>query len=156
MASSNISYQKVSIKYGVLVGIAHVLFFLIMSLLDLLHIVELSFLSGIFLVIGICVAISRYKTAKNGEINYFQGLAIGATTGVVSSTVLALFLVIYISAVDSSYLASLQASALFPQSLSLLSLFVLAIVYGSWPGFWLAFIAMQWFKRRDPMSEHLR
>jgi hypothetical protein len=149
MASSNISYQKVSLKYGIFVGLAHIVYFLLMSVLGLNHIVELSFLSGIFLVIGIVVAIASYKKARGGTIQYFQGLAIGATTGVVSSTILALFLVIYLNTFGSGYLANLQASSLFPQSLSVLSVFVLTIVYGSWPGFWLAFIAMQWFKRAD-------
>ncbi|WP_187262320.1 DUF4199 domain-containing protein [Pontibacter beigongshangensis] len=149
MASENISYQKVSIKYGILVGLAHIVYFLLMRIFGVLHIVELSFLSGIFLVIGIVVAISNFKRARGGEINYFQGLAIGATTGVVSSTVLGLFLVAFITLFDSSYMANLQASSLFPESLSVLALFVLTIIYGSWPGFWLAFIAMQWFKTSD-------
>ncbi|TXK46405.1 DUF4199 domain-containing protein [Pontibacter qinzhouensis] len=149
MASENISYQKVSIKYGIFVGLAHIVYFLLMRVLGLQHIVELSFLSGIFLVIGICVAIANFKRARNGDINYFQGLAIGATTGVVSSTILGLFLVAYISMADASYLSNLQASSLFPESLSILALFVLTIIYGSWPGFWLAFIAMQWFKTAD-------
>ncbi|MBB6610098.1 DUF4199 domain-containing protein [Pontibacter sp. Tf4] len=149
MAIGRITYQKVSLKYGILVGIAHIVYFLLMGLLGLHDIVELSFLSSIFLVIGIVVAISNFKRAKNGEINYFQGLAIGATVGVVSSTILALFLVLYIGVFDSTYLAHLQASAYFPKSISLLALFALTIIYGSWPGFWLAFIAMQWFKRAD-------
>ncbi|HEY4651123.1 MAG TPA: DUF4199 family protein [Pontibacter sp.] len=149
MALGKITYQKVSLKYGILVGIAHIVYFLIMGVLGLHHVVELSFLSSVFLVIGIVMAISKFKRAKNGMINYFQGLAIGATVGVVSSTILALFLVLYITVFDATYLAHLQASAFFPQSISLLALFVLTIIYGSWPGFWLAFIAMQWFKRAD-------
>ncbi|WP_114781335.1 DUF4199 domain-containing protein [Botryobacter ruber] len=149
MASSNVSYQKVSLKYGIFIGLAHIVYFLLMGLLGLHHVVELSFLSGMFLVIGIIVAIASFKRARGGSIHYFQGLAIGATTGVVSSTILALFLAFYLSFFDSSYLANLQASALFPESISILSIFVLTIVYGSWPGFWLAFIAMQWFKRAD-------
>ncbi|MCC9137987.1 DUF4199 domain-containing protein [Pontibacter silvestris] len=147
MAPSNVSYQKVSLKYGIFVGIAHVLFFLLMRVLGFSNAIELSFISGIFLVIGICVALANFKKAKGGMINYFQGLAIGATVGVVSSTILALFLVLYVTTIDTAYLANLQASALFPESISVLALFALTIVYGSWPGFWLAFIAMQWFKK---------
>ncbi|MDO6392219.1 DUF4199 domain-containing protein [Pontibacter sp. BT731] len=149
MALSRITYQKVSLKYGIFVGIAHVLFFLVMRLLNLQNRVELSFLSAIFLIIGITVAISQFKKAKGGDINYFQGLAIGATTGVVSSTILALFMVIYLTTLDTAYLASLQSSSLFPVSLSVLSFFVLTIIYGTIPGFIIAFVAMQWFKREE-------
>ncbi|MDX5421119.1 MAG: DUF4199 domain-containing protein [Hymenobacteraceae bacterium] len=120
-----------------------------MRLFGLLHIVELSFFSGLFLIIGIVVAISKFKKIRNGMINYFQGLGIGATVGVVSSSILAVFLAIYISLLDATYLANLQASALFPESISLLWLFILTIVYGTVPGFLIAFIAMQWFKRPD-------
>lgn len=149
MALSRITYQKVSIKYGIFVGIAHIIYFLIMRLLNLENRVELSFLSAIFLIIGIAVAISKLKRARGGNINYFQGLAIGATTGVVSSTILALFLVVYVTVLDPAYLASLQSSSLFPISLSVLSLFVLTIIYGTIPGFLIAFVAMQWYKRAD-------
>lgn len=149
MALSKITYQKVALKYGIFVGIAHVLFFLVMRMLNLQNRVEFSFLSALFLVVGIAVAISQFKKAKGGNMNYFQGLAIGATTGVVSSTILALFLVIYVTTLDTAYLASLQSSSLFPVSLSVLSLFVLTIIYGTIPGFIIAFVAMQWFKRED-------
>ncbi|MFD2245076.1 DUF4199 domain-containing protein [Pontibacter ruber] len=157
MAFTNVSYQKVSLKYGIFVGLAHIVFFLIMRIFGLLHIVELSFFSSIFLIIGIVVAIANFKRARNGDINYFQGLAIGVTVGVVSSTLLALFLVFYISLFDATYLSNLQASSLFPRGLSMIALFALTIVYGTWPGFIIAFVAMQWYKRADhTMPERIR
>ncbi len=149
MALGKVTYQKVSLKYGIFVGIAHILYFLLMRLLGLENRVELSLLSGLFLVIGIVMAISSYKRAVHGMINYLKGLAIGATVGVVSSTILALFLVLYLTVIDPAYLASLQVSSLFPQHISVLTVFVLTILYGTVPGVWLAFIAMQWFKRPD-------
>lgn len=149
MASSNVSYQSVAIKYGILVGLAHIVYFVLMWIFGLLEVVELSFLSGILLVIGICVAISRFKSMRGGMLHYLQGLGIGATVGVVSSAILALFLVIFLSAFRTGYIENLQASALFPESLTKLSLFILTIVYGAVPGLWIGFIAMQWFKRRD-------
>lgn len=156
MAQSNVTYQKVSIKYGIFVGIAHIVYFLLMRILGLQDVIELSFLSAVFLIIGIIVAIANYKKALKGHINYLKGLAIGATVGVVSSSLLAIFMVVYISIFDSAYLDYLQASYLFPQSLTILSLFVLAIIYGTWPGFLIAFIAMQWFKEADhTMTKHV-
>lgn len=149
MASGNVSYQSVSIKYGVIVGIVHIVYFLLMWALGLQEVVELSFISGIFLVIGIVVAISRFKKIKSGTIHYFQGLGIGATVGAVSSIILAIFLMLFVSTLGKEYLLSLQASYLFPVSLSKLSLFLITIIYGTVPGVWIAFIAMQWFKRRD-------
>ncbi|MBJ6117981.1 DUF4199 domain-containing protein [Pontibacter sp. BT310] len=148
MAIEKVSYQKIAIKYGILVGVAHIIYFLIMGIFGLQDVVELSFLSGIFLVIGIIVAISKYKRMNN-MVEYFSGLGIGATVGVVSSVLLAIFLVLYISLYRATYLENLQASSLFPESISLVWLFVLTIFYGTIPGFFIAFIAMQWFKRAD-------
>lgn len=149
MASGNVSHINVAIKYGVLVGIAHIVYFILMGVFGLQHIVELSFISSVFLIIGIVKAITNFKRLKGGMISYFNGLGIGVITGLVSSIILAIFLVIYISLIDASYLQNLQASALFPEGLSMLALFALTIVYGTWPGFFIAFIAMQWYKRPD-------
>lgn len=149
MALAKRSHINTAIKYGILVGVAYIIYFILMGVFDLLEIVELSFFSSIFLIIGIVMAISAHKRQRNGMINYFQGLGIGLVTGLVSSLMLAIFLVIYISTFAQEYFDSLQASALFPEGLSMLSLFALTIVYGLWPGLFIAFIAMQWFKRPD-------
>ncbi|MBC5991448.1 DUF4199 domain-containing protein [Pontibacter cellulosilyticus] len=149
MAYKNVSYQSVAIKYGIIVGIVHIVYFLLMWALGLQEIVELSFFSAVFLIVGIIVAISRFKKIRDGKIQYFQGLGIGATTGAVSSIILAIFLMIFVSTVGQEYLYSLQTSYLFPESLSKLSLFLTTIVYGTIPGLFIAFIAMQWFKRPD-------
>ena len=147
MAFTSVSYQKVALKYGIFVGLAHIVYFLLMRVFGLLHIVELSFFSSVFLIIGITMAIANFKRARGGEIDYFQGLAMGVTVGVVSSTILALFMVFYIGLFDATYLSNLQASAIFPRGLSMIALFALTIVYGTWPGFIIAFVAMQWYKR---------
>jgi hypothetical protein len=149
MASGKITYQNVAIKYGILVGMAHIVYFLIMSLLGLHEYIELSFISSLFLIIGIIIAISKFKRAKGGMIRYFDGLGIGAIVGAVSSILLGIFLVVYISTANATYLENLQASALFPEGISLISLFLITIIYGTIPGFLIGFIAMQWFKRAD-------
>ena len=115
----------------------------------LLEIVELSFLSGFLLVIGIVVAISNLKKVKGGAIGYLEGLGMGATVGAVSSAILALFLAIFLSSINTGYIENLQASALFPRGLTVLAMSVLTIVYGTIPGLLIGFIAMQWFKRED-------
>ena len=149
MASSNVSYQNIAVKYGILVGIVYIVYFILMWAIGVSEIVELSFISGLFLVIGIVIAISNYKKVRRGGIRYLEGFGIGATVGAVSSAILALFLMIFLSTLDAEYLAQLQASSLFPEGLSMFLLFVLTILYGTIPGALIAFIAMQWFKREE-------
>lgn len=149
MATAKVSFQNISVKYGLLVGVAHIVYFLLMRLLDLIHIVELSYLSGIFLVIGIVMGISKYKRLRGGMINYFEGLGIGVITAFVSSLILALFLVLFVTVFDDTYINNLSTSGLFPEGLSVLAMFWIAVAHGTWPGFFIAFISMQWFKRAD-------
>lgn len=145
----DVSFQNLGIKYGILVGVAHIAFFLLMRLLNLIHNVGLSFLSGVFIVIGIVLAISKYKKLRGGVVRYFEGLAIGTITAGVSSLMIGLFLVLFVTVIDSTYLDALSASGLFPEGLSVLSMFLVTLVEGTIPGFIVAFIAMQWFKRQD-------
>ncbi|MHA6248440.1 DUF4199 domain-containing protein [Pontibacter sp. CAU 1760] len=149
MASTNVSFQNVAIKYGILVGIAHIVFFLLMWMLGFSENVELSYLSGIFLIIGIVVAISNYKRKSGGIVHYFPGLAIGVITAFVSSLILGLFLLVFVTTLNREYLDALSTSGLFPEGLSVLSMFLVTLVHGTLPGFFIAFISMQWFKRRD-------
>lgn len=144
-----VSFQNLAVKYGILVGVAHIAYFLLMRILGLIHNIGLSYLSGIFLVVGIVLAISKYKKLKGGMLRYFEGLAIGAITAAVSSLILGLFLVLFVTVFDSTYLDALSASGLFPEGLSVLSLFLVTLLEGTVPGFLVAFIAMQWFKRPD-------
>ncbi|RIJ41818.1 DUF4199 domain-containing protein [Pontibacter oryzae] len=149
MTNANVSFQNIAVKYGLLVGLAHIAYFLLMRLLSLINIVELSYLSGLFLVAGIVMAISKFKRIKGGVINYFEGLGIGVVTAFVSSLMLALFLVLFVTLFDDTFVDSLSASALFPEGLSILTMFWITVAHGTWPGFFIAFIAMQWFKRQD-------
>lgn len=149
MATAKVSFQNIAIKYGLMVGAAHIVYFLLMRLLNLIHIVELSYLSGIFLIIGIIVSISKFKRLRGGMINYFEGLGIGVVTAFISSLILAVFLVVFVTLLDDTYINSLSTSALFPEGLSVLTMFWIAVAHGTWPGFFIAFIAMQWFKRPD-------
>ena len=149
MVYKKVSFQNLAIKYGIMVGVAHVAFFLFMRLLNLIHNVGLSFLSSIFIIIVIVMAISKYKKLKGGVLHYFEGLAIGAITAGVSSLILGLFLVLFVTVIDSTYLDALSASGLFPEGLSVLSMFLVTLLEGTIPGFIVAFVAMQWFKRQD-------
>ncbi|MBF9254758.1 DUF4199 domain-containing protein [Pontibacter sp. 172403-2] len=149
MAYTKVSFQNLAIKYGLLVGVAHIAYFLLMRILGLIHNIGLSYLSGVFLLIGIVVAISKYKKLQGGMLRYFEGLGIGAITAAVSSLILALFLVLFVTLFDSTYIQALSASGLFPEGLTVLSLFLVTLLEGSVPGFIATFVIMQWFKRQD-------
>ncbi len=149
MAFRKVSFQNLAIKYGLWVGVAHVAFFLFMRLLNQIQNISLSFLSSIFVIIGIVMALAKYKKLNAGKLEYFTGLAIGTITAAVSSLILGLFLVFFVIVVDRTYLDALSASGLFPEGLSIISMFLVTLLEGTIPGFIVAFIAMQWFKRRD-------
>ncbi len=149
MEYPHISIQKTSIKYGVFTGLAHIIYFLLLILTGLVEVIELHFLTGIILVVGVVVAISRFKAARKGMIDYLQGLGLGLFVGLVSSAIFAVAQVVGDYLFSMVFTEAYRSSNLFFSDLSIWVQAVLWIVFGIWIGALTGFIAMQYFKRPD-------
>lgn len=144
--------EKISIKYGLFTALSLILYFLLMKLLGLVHIVELRFLNGLILTVGIVIAIRALKKVKEGNIGYFQGLGTAFLTASIATVLFAAFMLIYIKAFDDSLIEVLSADNLFGERVSStpgLVVFMVLMIEGMVSGFMIGFIAMQYFKRRD-------
>ncbi len=144
--------EKIGLKYGLLTAVGLIVYFLLMRLLGLEHIIELRFLNGVFMAIGVVIAIRSYKISLNGEIPYFKGIGAGLITAVVATVIFASFMLIYIKAFDNRLLEVLSAESLFGERMSItpgIVVFVVLMLEGVISGFFISFIAMQWFKRPD-------
>ena len=147
--------EKVALKYGLLTAAALILYFLLMKLLGLAHIVELRYLNAIILAIGIVLAIKGFKTSLNGEIKYFKGIGTGILTAVVATLVFAAFMLIYVKALDDTFIEVLSAEELFGDRMEGtpgLVVFTVLVLEGFISGFLVSFIAMQWFKSGNPQD----
>lgn len=144
--------EKIGIKYGLLTALGLVVYFLLMKVFGLSHIIELRFLNAIILTLGIVISIRNFKKMKNGNIGYFQGLGIAFLTALVATVLFATFMLVYVKAFDDSLLEVLSAENLFGERIEStpgLVIFIVLMLEGVISGFMIGFIAMQYFKRRD-------
>ncbi|MBD1395981.1 DUF4199 domain-containing protein [Pontibacter sp. JH31] len=144
--------EKVGLKYGLFTAFGLIGYFLLMKLIGLEQIIELRFLNGLIMAIGVTLAIRAYKISKNGEIGYFHGLGTGIITAVLATVIFAVFMVVYIKAFDDSLLDVLAGEQFFGENMAItpgVVIFMVLMVEGVISGFMVSFIAMQWFKRRD-------
>ena len=144
--------EKIGLKYGLLTAVGLIIYFLLMKLIGLSHIVELRFVNGIIMAIGVSLAIRGHKKRVHGMIGYFKGLGVGVITSVVATVLFAAFMLIFIKTVDQNLLDVLSADRYFGERMQVtpgIVIFSVLLLEGVISGFMISFIAMQWFKRRD-------
>lgn len=144
--------EKIGLKYGLLTAGGLVAYFLLMKLVGLVHIIELRFLNGIIMAIGVSMAIRAYKYKVHGKIGYFSGLGVGTLTAIVATTLFAALMLLYIKVAGESLVEVLSAERYFGdrvQSTPGVVVFSVLMLEGVISGVMIAFIAMQYFKQKD-------
>lgn len=144
--------EKIGLKYGLLTAAGLVGYFFLMRLLGYANIIELRFLNGIIMAIGVTMAIRSYKIREHGNIGYFSGLGVGAITAVVATTLFAVIMLLYIKIGGDALIATLAADKYFGErvmSTPGVVVFSVLMLEGVISGIMIAFIAMQYFKQRD-------
>ncbi|MHA6248441.1 DUF4199 domain-containing protein [Pontibacter sp. CAU 1760] len=144
--------EKIGLKYGLLTAAGFIAYFLLMKLVGLAHVVELRFLNGLIMAVGVVLAIKGLKKVSGGEVGYFKGLGTGMITAAVSTVLFATFMVVYAKLANGEMLEVLSAEDYFGQRIKStpgIVIFSVLMLEGVISGFMISFIAMQYFKRRD-------
>lgn len=141
-------FERIGIRYGLWVGTAYIVFFLLMKVLGLHERTEVAYVNGVFLIGGIVLALREYKRVTRNHIDYLPGLGVGFLTSLISSIILALFFIGY-STFDKEFASHVMTANLYGMSLSVLMIFLVIILQGTVAGTIIGFIAMQLFKRPD-------
>jgi hypothetical protein len=144
--------EKIGLKYGIFTALSLIAYFLLMKLIGLERIIELRFLNGVIMAVGVTLAIRGYKKFREGNIGYFSGLGVGIITAIIGTVVFAAFMVVYIKTFDHRLLEVLAGDQYFGDRLTItpgVVIFTVLMLEGVISGFMISFIAMQWFKRRD-------
>jgi hypothetical protein len=143
------SVEKTSLRYGIFTALACIGYFLLLKVLGLLDQIAYSFLLGIILTVGVCLAIAYYKRTNENRIAYLTGVGVGFVTGFVTSVLFGLFFVVY-STIDPTFVEAMRTRNLFGLDFSITAVFFLAIVMqGVMIGAFIGYIAMQYFKNPD-------
>lgn len=144
--------EKLSLKYGLFTAIALIAYFLLMKVIGLVHILELRFLNGVILAVGIVLALKAYKKVKHGNIPYLGGLGLAFLTALSATVIFAVFMLVYIKGFDDTLLEVIAADQLFGERVAStpgIVIFMVLMMEGVISGAMIGFIAMQFFKRQD-------
>ncbi|AHJ97663.1 DUF4199 domain-containing protein [Hymenobacter swuensis] len=154
MATTQLTPETNGVRYGLFTAGGMVLYFLIASLFGLSERIELSFLNGVILAVGICLAIAQYKRFRHGRMPYLHGFATGIITAIVASVVFSLFFILYAGVLNRHIMDGIRAQDLFGFDLSVTIAFLAIILQGAMSGMIISLIAMQYYKSPDhkPMT----
>jgi len=96
---------------------------------------------------GVSLAFRNYSRITGSGINYFDGLGLGIKTTLVSVLPFALFIFIYLM-IDGAFMETIRQKEMFGSYLNPFLLSFLIAFEGSLSGFFIAFVLMQYYKRR--------
>lgn len=144
--------EKIGLKYGFLIAAGLILYFLIMRMVGLSHILEFRFLNAVIMAIGIVLALRAYKKSKQGKIGYLNGLGTAFLASLVGTSIFSVFMLFFIKAFDDSLMDVLTSNQMVGEqvvSTPGLVIFMVLMLEGVISGAMIGFIAMQFFKRAD-------
>ncbi|MCA8830118.1 DUF4199 domain-containing protein [Hymenobacter pini] len=149
MATSHLTPEANGVRYGLFTAGGMMLYFLVASLFGLTEHIELSFLNGLILAIGICLAIVHYKNYRHGRMPYLHGFGTGIITAVVASVAFGFFFILYAGVLNRHIMDGIRAQDLFGFDLSVTIAFLAIVLQGAMSGVIISLIAMQYYKSPD-------
>ncbi|RSK45242.1 DUF4199 domain-containing protein [Hymenobacter rigui] len=154
MATTHLTPETNGVRYGLFTAGGMMLYFLLASLFGLAERIELSFLNGVIMVIGICMAIVHYKRYRHGRMPYLHGFGTGIITAGVASIAFGFFFILYAGVLNRHIMDGIRAQDLFGFDLSVTIAFLAIILQGAMAGVIISLIAMQYYKSPDhkPMT----
>jgi hypothetical protein len=99
---TTVTTSNVAIRYGLIVGVALIVYTLILQLSGQAGNTALAMLSYIILIAGIVLGHNYFKTNGDGFMTMGQGIGIGTLISLISGVLSGIFSYIYIQFVDSS------------------------------------------------------
>jgi hypothetical protein len=149
MSSNNISVERVAVKYGLIIFISLVAYFLFMKLVGLFEIHELRALNFFIMFAGIWKALTYYK--KETGLSFFGGIGLGSLTAIIGVLPFAIFIFFYLQA-DTQFMHNIVATEAFGQYLNPYILAFLIAFEGGISGVLVSFGMMQFLKKSRLVS----
>ena len=99
--NNQVSTARLALKWGVILGVALIIYSLILYLTDNVGNNKLGWISFIISIGGLVLAMRDYRTLNGGFMSYGEGLSIGTLTSGVSGLLSSLFSVFYTTVIDT-------------------------------------------------------
>lgn len=98
------STARIALKYGVITGVASIVYNVILIITEKNQNQALSALGLIIMVAGMVYAMREFKTENNGYMSYGQGLGIGTLIAAISGLLGATFMMFYTQFIDTNFM----------------------------------------------------
>ncbi len=146
----SVSFEKLSLKAGVIICFAYVIYFIFMKNMNLLEVTELRSLNFVILLVGLYFTFRYYRMKSQMHIEYLKGISLGFFTSLISIVLFAIFILVYFSKIDPLLLQQLKNNApVMGQYLTPFSAAFTIIIEGGISGLIISFAIMQYYKN-DP------
>ncbi len=147
-----LKFDNLGLRYGFYTAWMLVIYFLLMRITDLAEVLELRIINLFLLIVGILMAIDKYKSDSSKHMDYLTGLAIGVTTTLIASFTFAVFLGFYLS-FDVHFMDYIKANAIMGSYLDPATAAFAVFGEGISSGIIGTFAFMQWYKRYTPQLD---
>ncbi|MBN8653078.1 MAG: DUF4199 domain-containing protein [Cytophagales bacterium] len=104
----SVTTRSAGIRYGLILGVASIAFFVVMNVAGLDMQGPLSYLGWLITIAVIFFAHKYFKENGDGYMTIGQGIGIGFWTGLVSTFISAPFTYIYIKFIDGAFLENIK------------------------------------------------
>ena len=153
MTDNTLTPENNGFRMGLYTAAALIVYTLIAAVLGFFSRIEAGSLDILILIIGVTLAIARYKRDKGDRMPYLQGFGTGIITALVASVTLGLFYIV-LSVIMPNSMDLTRARDLFGFDLSVVIAFLAIVLLGTMSGVVTSLIAMQAFKSPDhkPMT----
>jgi len=99
--------ERIPQSYGIRIALGLTVYFVIMHMVGLSHVVELRLLNLLILVAGVFFALKKFRERHEDRLNYFRALVTGVSTAAIGACLFAAFLFLYMT-FDEGLMDSIQ------------------------------------------------
>ncbi|MHA7056627.1 DUF4199 domain-containing protein [Aquimarina sp. M1] len=102
--------STIPVKYGVLIAIGLIVYFLLLSLIGVQTNPIFSLGNGIIVALGLYKAMKDYKLEKASAFEYQKGFMAGLFTGFNATLIFTIFFAIYVTNINTDFLPEMLAN----------------------------------------------
>ena len=102
--------STIPVRYGVLIAIGLIAYFLILSLVGVQTNPIFSIGNGIIVAFGLYKAMKDYKKEKKKDFDYQKGFTVGLFTGFNATIIFTIFFAIYVTNINVNFLPEMLAN----------------------------------------------
>lgn len=139
--------ERLALRYGVLMTLALVGFFLLMKAFGLEHNLELRALNIVILFSFVLMAIKHYKKKYRGQnLVYFKGFGLGVLTSAVGVVLFAVLVTLYVTVISPEFMEVIREREPFGDFLNPALIAFTITIEGITSGFLASYALMQYYR----------